>query len=318
MLSYIYKRTSNAVQVLLFVSIITFAVLQWIPGDAAQLILGSEATPENLARLRTALGLDRPWYIQYWHWLKGLVQFDLGRSYVFGQDVVTLIQQRLPVTISIAVFSMLIASTIAIVLGILAAIRKNTMVDYLATGIMQLGSAVPAFWLGMLMIVYFGLELKWFPVSGYVPPDRGLGGYLNSIAMPSIVLAIGEVGMLLRTVRTSMLEALGQDFMDMAKAKGLSSFTIYFKYALRSAMIAPINVMGLQFAKLVGGTVVVESLFGLPGVGRLILVAVEQRDVFLLQGLVMFVTALVILISLLVDIAVMFINPRIRIEMQGE
>ena len=125
MLSYIYKRTSNAVQVLLFVSIITFAVLQWILGDAAQLVLGSEATPENLARLRTALGLDRPWYIQYWHWLKGLVQFDLGRSYVFGQDVVTLIQQRLPVTISIAVFSMLIASTIAIVLGILAAIRKT-------------------------------------------------------------------------------------------------------------------------------------------------------------------------------------------------
>jgi len=318
MLSYIYKRTSNAVEVLLFVSIITFAVLQLIPGDAAQLILGSEATPENLARLRTALGLDRPWYIQYWDWLKGLLHFDLGRSYVFGQDVVTLIKQRLPVTISIAVFSMLIASTIAIVLGILAAIKRNTMVDYIATSIMQLGSAVPAFWLGMLMIVYFGLELKWFPVSGYVSPERGLGGYLNSIAMPSIVLAIGEVSMLLRTVRTSMLEALGQDFMDMARAKGLSSFTIYFKYALRSAMIAPINVMGLQFAKLVGGTVVVESVFGLPGIGRLILVAVEQRDIFLLQGLVMFVTTLVILISLLVDIAVMFINPRIRIEMQGE
>lgn len=318
MLGYIYKRTSHAIEVLLIVSIITFAVLQWIPGDAAQLILGAEATPEKVAALRTVLGLDRPWYIQYWDWLKGFFHFDLGRSYLFGQDVVTLIKQRLPVTMSLAAFSMLLASLTAILLGVTAAIKKNSTVDYVATSIMQLGSSVPAFWLGMLFIVYFGLELKWFPVSGYVSPEHGLWPYLRSIALPSIVLAIGEVGMLLRTVRTSMLEALGQDFMDMAKAKGLSSTTMYLKYALRSAMIAPINVMGLQFAKMVGGTVVVESVFGLPGVGRLVLVAVEQRDIFLFQGLVMFITTLVILISLLVDIAVMFINPRIRIEMQGE
>ncbi len=318
MLNYLYKRISHAVEVLLLVSIITFAVLMWIPGDAAQLILGSDATPEKLAALRSALGLDRPWYLQYWDWLKGFVSFDLGKSYLFGQDVSTLIRQRLPVTMSIAVFSMIIASVISIVLGILAAIRKNTAVDYVSTGLMQLGSSVPAFWIGMMFIVYLGLELKWFPIAGYVPPERGFAAYLNSIALPSIVLAIGEIGMLLRTVRTSMLDALSQDFMDMARAKGLSSFTIYFKYALRSAMIAPINVIGLQFAKLVGGTVVVESVFSLPGIGRLILVAVEQRDVFLLLGLVMFITTLVIGIALLVDIAVMFINPRIRVEMQGE
>ncbi|MEQ8235890.1 MAG: ABC transporter permease [Syntrophomonadaceae bacterium] len=318
MLNYLYKRISHAVEVLLLVSIITFAVLMWIPGDAAQLILGSDATPEKLAALRSALGLDRPWYLQYWDWLKGFVSFDLGKSYLFGQDVSTLIRQRLPVTMSIAVFSMIIASVISIVLGILAAIRKNTAVDYVSTGLMQLGSSVPAFWIGMMFIVYLGLELKWFPIAGYVPPERGFAAYLNSIALPSIVLAIGEIGMLLRTVRTSMLDALSQDFMDMARAKGLSGFTIYFKYALRSAMIAPINVIGLQFAKLVGGTVVVESVFSLPGIGRLILVAVEQRDVFLLLGLVMFITTLVIGIALLVDIAVMFINPRIRVEMQGE
>lgn len=318
MLNYLYKRISHALEVLLIVSIITFAVLLWIPGDAAQLILGADATPDKLAALRTALGLDRPWYIQYWDWLKGFLHFDLGTSYLFGQEVSTLIGQRLPVTMSIAVFSMLMAAVIAIILGALAAIKKNTIVDYFATGFMQIGSSVPAFWIGMLFIVYFGLELKWFPVAGYVPPERGFGAYLNSIALPSIVLAIGEIGMLLRTVRTSMLDALNQDFMDMARAKGLSSLTIYFKYALRSAMIAPLNVMGMQFAKLVGGTVVVESVFALPGIGRLVLVAVEQRDVFLLQGLVMFITTLVIFIALLVDIAVMFINPRIRVEMQGE
>ncbi len=318
MLNYLYKRISHALQVLLVVSIITFAVLLWIPGDAAQLMLGADATPERLQALRTALGLDRPWYIQYWEWLKGFVQFDLGKSFLFGQPVSTLIAQRLPVTLSIAVFSMLLASVTAIVLGVLAAIKKDTSIDYFSTSVMQVGSAVPAFWIGMIFIVYFGIRLQWFPVAGYVPPQQGIWPYLNSIALPSIVLAIGEVGMLLRTVRTSMLDAIHQDFMDMARAKGLSSFTIYFKYALRSAMIAPLNVMGLQFAKLIGGTVVVESVFALPGIGRLILVAVEQRDVFLLQGLVMFITTLVIFIALLVDIAVMFINPRIRVEMQGE
>lgn len=318
MLNYIYKRTSHALQVLFVVSVITFAVLLWIPGDPAQLMLGADATPERLQTLRTALGLDRPWYVQYWDWLKGFVQLDLGKSYLFGQNVSTLIAQRLPVTMSIAVFSMLMAAVVALVLGALAAIKKNGLIDYFSTIVIQLASSVPSFWVGMIFIVYFGIRWQWFPVAGYVPPQQGLGPYLASIALPSIVLAIGEVGMLLRTVRTAMLDAINQDFMDMARVKGLSSFTIYFKYALRSAMIAPLNVMGLQFAKLIGGTVVVESVFALPGIGRLILVAVEQRDVILLQGLVMFVTTLVILIALLVDIAVMFINPRIRVEMQGE
>ena len=318
MLNYIYKRTSHALQVLFVVSVITFAVLLWIPGDPAQLMLGADATPERLQTLRTALGLDRPWYVQYWDWLKGFVQLDLGKSYLFGQNVSTLIAQRLPVTMSIAVFSMLLAAVVALVLAALAAIKKNSPIDYFSTIVIQLASSVPSFWIGMIFIVYFGIRWQWFPVAGYVPPQQGLGPYLASIALPSIVLAIGEVGMLLRTVRTAMLDAISQDFMDMARVKGLSSFTIYFKYALRSAMIAPLNVMGLQFAKLIGGTVVVESVFALPGIGRLILVAVEQRDVVLLQGLVMFVTTLVILIALLVDIAVMFINPRIRVEMQGE
>ena len=318
MLNYLYKRISHAFQVLFIVSIITFVVLLWIPGDAAQLILGSDATAEKLEALRIALGLDRPWYIQYWEWLKGFLRFDLGTSYLYGQEVSTLIKQRLPVTMSIAVLSMLMASIVAIFLGTVAAIKKNTTVDYFATGLMQIGSSVPAFWIGMLAIVYFGMELRWVPVGGYIPPGRGFGSYLSSIALPSIVLAIGEIGMLLRIVRTSMLDALNQDFMDMARAKGLSSVTIYMKYALRSAMIAPINVMGMQFAKLVGGTVVVESVFAMPGIGRLVLAAVEQRDIFLLQGLVMFITALVIFIALFVDIAVMFINPRIRVEMEGE
>jgi peptide/nickel transport system permease protein len=317
-LHYIFTRIIHAIEVLLVISLITFFVLLWIPGDIAQLILGSDATPEKLAALRTALGLDRAWYLQYLGWLKGFITLDLGRSYLFGQDVSSLIQQRLPVTLSLAIFSTLIAVVVSTTLGILASIRKNTWVDHTATTIMQIGSAMPAFWLAMLCILFFGLKLKWFPVAGYVPPEQGFFSYLRSITLPGLILAIGEVGILLRTVRTSMLDALSQDFMDMAKVKGLSSLTMYVKYALRSAMIAPLNVIGIQFAKLVGGTVVIESVFGLPGIGRLVLIAVEQRDVFLLQGLVMFITTLVLVIALIVDIGVMFINPRIRVQMQGE
>ncbi len=318
MLNYIFKRIIHAAEVLFVVSLITFAVLLWIPGDVAQLILGSDATPENLEALRISLGLNRSWYLQYWDWFKGLFHLDLGQSYLFGQNVLTLIGQRLPVTLSIAVFSMVIASVVAIFLGSLAAIKKNTKTDHFITGFMQLGSSVPTFWVGMLCIIYFGLKLKIFPTTGYVPLKNGLFPYLNSILLPSLVLALGEIGMLLRTVRTSMLEALDQDYMDMAKVKGLPKMTIYLKYALRSAMIAPINVMGIQFAKLVGGTVVIESVFSLPGLGRLILVAVEQRDIILLQGLVIFITFFVIMISLVVDITIMFLNPRIRVEMEGE
>lgn len=318
MLHYIFTRIIHAIEVLLIISLITFFVLLWIPGDIAQLILGADATPEKLAVLRTAMGLDRPWYLQYLGWLKGFITLDLGKSYLFGQDVLSLIQQRLPVTLSLAVFSTLIAVVVSTTLGILASIRKNTWVDYTATTIMQIGSAMPAFWLAMLCILFFGLQLKWFPVAGYVPPEQGFLSYLRSITLPGLILATGEMGILLRTVRTSMLEALSQDFMDMAKVKGLPSLTMYVKYALRSAMIAPLNVIGIQFAKMVGGTVVIESVFGLPGIGRLVLIAVEQRDVFLLQGLVMFITTLVLVIALVVDIAVMFINPRIGVQMQGE
>ena len=183
---------------------------------------------------------------------------------------------------------------------------------------MQIGSAIPSFWIGMIFIIYFGLKLKWFPISGYSTLSDGLFVHVKSLVMPCTVLAIGEVGMLLRSVRTSMIDTLDQDYMDMARVKGLKNSTIYFKYALRSAMIAPINVIGMQFAKLMGGTVVVESVFSLPGLGRLLLVAVEQRDIVLLQGIVMFITAVVVFTSLAVDIIVMFLNPKIRIRTRGE
>lgn len=318
MQNYIIKRIWSALVVIFVVSFITYFVLMLIPGDAAQLILGTDASPDKLAELRNAMGLDRTWIVQYLEWLGGLLRLDFGKSYLYGTSVLGLIIDRLPVTASVAVLSILIAMVVSILLGTVSAIKRNTAIDYFSRSVMQIGSAIPTFWIGMLFIIFFGLKLKWFPISDYSPLSDGLFVHLRSLAMPCTVLAIGEIGMMLRSIRTSMIDTLDQDYMDMARVKGLKNKTIYFKYAIRSAMIAPINVIGMQFAKLMGGTVVVESVFSLPGLGRLLLIAVEQRDVVLLQGIVMFITAVVVFTSLVVDLIVMLLNPKIRIRTRGE
>ena len=318
MLRYVINRVKSSIVVLFAVSIITFFVLMIIPGDPAQLILGTDATPEMIKDLHAAMGLDKPLYQQYAGWLSDLLKLDMGKSYVYGESVRTLKVKALPVTLSIAVFAMIIATAFAFLLGILSAVKKNSFIDYFSRSIMQLGTAIPSFWMGMVFIFYFGLRLKIFPVSGFVSMGSSLTGFIKSITLPSIVLAIGEIGTLLRIVRSSMLDSLKQDYMDMAKIKGLSSWKIYMKYALRGALIAPITIIGMQFAKLAGGTVVVETIFALPGIGRLVLTAVEHRDIVLLQGLVMFITSTVIFISLTVDILIMLINPRIKSVERGE
>ena len=267
--------------------------------------------------LQKAMGLNKPLYQQYLGWLMDFLKLDMGKSYVYGENVTTLIAKALPVTLSISVFAMIIASAFAFLFGILSAVKKDSLTDYFSRSIMQLGTAIPSFWIGMVFIVYFGLRLKIFPVSGFVEVTN-FKGFIKSITMPSVVLAIGEIGTLLRIVRSSMLDSLKQDYMDMARIKGLSSWKIYMKYALRGALIAPITIMGMQFAKLAGGTVVVETIFALPGIGRLVLTAVEHRDIVLLQGLVMFITTTVIVITLLVDVFIMLVNPRIKTVERGE
>lgn len=318
MLRYVINRVKSSIVVLFAVSVITFFVLMIIPGDPAQLILGTDATPDMIKDLHSAMGLDKPIYRQYMDWAVDLLKLDMGTSYVYGESVKTLIVKALPVTLSISVFAMTIAAFFAFLLGILSAVKKDRFIDYFSRSIVQLGTAIPSFWIGMVFIVYFGLKLKIFPVSGFVPMSSSPAGFIKSITLPSIVLAIGEIGTLLRIIRSSMLDSLKQDYMDMAKIKGLSSGKIYMKYALRGALIAPITIIGMQFAKLAGGTVVVETIFALPGVGRLVLTAVEHRDIVLLQGLVMFITSTVIFISLAVDMLIMLINPRIKSVERGE
>ena len=318
MFNYVLDRLKSSIVVLFVVSIITFFVLMIIPGNPAQLILGADATPEAIQELHVAMGLDRPLYQQYFSWLLDLLKLDMGKSYVYGESVTVLIAKSIPVTFSLSIFAMIMAAFIAFLFGMISAIKKDSIADYFSRSIMQLGAAIPSFWIGMVFIVYFGVKLKIFPVSGFVPFEVNFFRFIKSITLPSLVLAIGEIGTLLRIIRSSMLDSLKQDYMDMARVKGLSSFKIYIKYALRGALTAPLTIIGMQFAKLAGGTVVVETIFALPGLGRLVLTAVEHRDIVLLQGLVMFITSTVIIITLIVDISVMFFNPRVKSFQQGD
>lgn len=318
MFNYVLDRLKSSIVVLFVVSIITFFVLMIIPGNPAQLILGADATPEAIQELHVAMGLDRPLYQQYFSWLLDLLKLNMGKSYVYGESVTVLIAKSIPVTFSLSIFAMIMAAFIAFLFGMISAIKKDSIADYFSRSIMQLGAAIPSFWIGMVFIVYFGVKLKLFPVSGFIPFEVNFFRFIKSITLPSLVLAIGEIGTLLRIIRSSMLDSLKQDYMDMARVKGLSSFKIYIKYALRGALTAPLTIIGMQFAKLAGGTVVVETIFALPGLGRLVLTAVEHRDIVLLQGLVMFVTSTVIIITLIVDISVMFFNPRVKSFQQGD
>ena len=301
MLNYAIKRINGALLVVVAVSVITFVMLTQISGNAAMLALGTDATAEQLAQLEHSLGLDLPWYLQYLGWVKNLFHLDFGTSALYGENVLTLVLQRLPVTLSLA-----------------SAVKKGSIIDILSRSLMQIGAAIPGFWIGLIFIIYLALGKKWFPASGFVAPGDSFTGYLQSIFLPSLVLAIGEVGPLLRAVRTSMLQSLQQDYILMAKVQGLPAWKIYIKYGLRGALAAPLNVAGMQFAKLLGGTTVVESVFSMPGLGRLVLVAVEQRDIVLLQGTVMFITLAVVLISLLADLLTAWMNPRIRLNEGGD
>ena len=317
MFRLISKRLFSALAVMFVVSLITFMVLKWIPGDPAQLILGTEATPESLEALRTSMGLNLPWTAQYARWLGNLLQGDWGTSYLFGENVRTLILQRLPVTFSLTLFSMILAVCFSAGLGIVSALFQGSWIDRLSRSLMQLGAAIPAFWLGMIFMILFAAQLHWFPVTGYTPPAEGISAYLHSLALPSIILAIGESGVLIRLFRSSMLSALNQDFMQSAQIKGLPRTTAILKYALRSAMIAPITGIGSQTAKLFGGTVIIETIFALPGIGRLLLTSVEQRDIQLLQGIVLFITLMVVLFNFITDMLVIAANPLIRVESGG-
>jgi peptide/nickel transport system permease protein len=309
----VIKRIGAALVVLIVVTLLSFLVLHVLPGDAAVLELGLDSSPEKLAALRASMGTDKPLPVQYFDWIGGVCTGDWGTSSLYGKDVLEVIADAVPVTLSIAVFATLIATVVAFALGIASALHPDSAIDVITRTIVQLASALPGFLLAILLMLLFSLALHALPSSGYADPfEEGVGAWIASITLPSVVLAVGEIGPLTRIVRSSMLSSLSRDYMLSTQVKGLSRARSVVAYALRGALVAPLMVMGQQLAKLLSGAVIVESVFALPGLGRLMLTAVEQRDVMLLQGIILVVTVAVVLVTLVADLLAMAADPSLR------
>ncbi|HOQ98873.1 MAG TPA: ABC transporter permease [Anaerolineae bacterium] len=310
---YLLRRLLGLVLTLLLVSLITFAVVHVLPGDPAMLILGHEASPESLAGLRAALGLDRPLPAQYLSWLAGALHGDLGMSLRHNLPVGQLIAERLPVTASLAALATLLAVGLALPLGMLAAVRQGTAVDLGVLVLSQVGVALPAFWIGILLIVTLAVGRHLFPTGGYVPWSASVPGALRSLALPAVALSLPMVAVLVRLVRNAMLDELGRDHIRTARAKGLPERTVLLRHALRGALIPTVTMVGLQLGFLLGGSIVIEQVFSLPGLGRLVLSAIANRDVPLIQGLVVFIATLAVAINFTVDVLYAALDPRLSL-----
>lgn len=308
---YILRRLFGLVVTLFLVSAITFVVVHVLPGDPAMLILGHEASPEALAGLRASLGLDRPLPVQYLAWLAGALHGDLGRSLRHGLPVSRLIAERLPVTGALAGLATLLAVAVALPVGILAAVREGTALDLAVLIISQVGLALPAFWVGILLILALAVGAGLFPTGGYVPWRESVPGALRSLALPAVALSLPMVAVLVRLVRGALLEELGRDHIRTARAKGLPESVVLLRHALRGALIPTVTMVGLQLGFLLGGSIVIEQVFALPGLGRLVLTAIANRDVPLVQGLVVFIATLAVGINFGVDLLYAALDPRV-------
>ena len=297
-------------------SVVVFAVLALLPGNVAQVMLGESATPEAVAALEARLGLDRPAPVRYLDWLRGLVTLDFGTSHAYDSPIVELVAERLAVTLPLALLAMTLTVVLALAAGLYAASRHNRAGDLGVMALSQLGIAVPSFWFGILLVMLFAVKLPWFPSGGFPGWSEDEGGGLweglRSLALPAVALAVVQAAILARFTRSAVLDVLREDFVRTARAKGLSRRAVLWGHVLRNAMVPVLTVMGLQFANLVTGTVVIENVFSLPGLGRLIFQAIGNRDLPLVQALVMLIAATVITINFVVDVLYAVIDPRLK------
>lgn len=312
---YIVRRLLATIPVLIGITFITSAMVSLAPGTAVKLMLGSEtANAANVERLEKELGLDRPWYEQYLRYMKGLLKGDMGRSIVYHRPAADQIKEKLGNTVVLAVSSAIFALVVSIPLGVLAASKRRSWVDYAATTLAMIGVSLPGFYLGLLMILLFGVKLGWLPIRGMGATGAGLWAYLRHLIMPSITLGSGLAAILTRLTRSSVLEALSQDYVRTARAKGVNEKVVLYKHALRNALLPVATTFGLQFGSLLGGAVITETIFSWPGIGMLAVNAVKQRDIPVIQGTTLVFALGFVLVTLAVDILYMLIDPRIRYE----
>lgn len=309
---YVLSRLLLLLPVLFGTSLLIFLLLRLIPGDPAQVILGLRATPERLIIVREELGLDLPMHLQYGQWLGKLLAGDLGRDYRSNEAVTALLGTRLPVTIQLTLMSLALAILIAVPLGIRAATKPGGIADRLSMALGLFGISIPDFWLGIMLILVFSLGLRIFPSSGYIRLHEDLPGNLRSFFLPALTLAVGLSAVLVRVTRSAIVEVLERDFVKFLRAKGLRERLVIYQHVLRNASIPIVTVIGLQFGYLLGGAVIVEEVFSLPGVGRLIVSATLERNYPVVQAGMLVVACLFILVNLVTDVLYALINPKIR------
>ncbi len=312
MYGYILQRLLAAIPVMGFVALFVFLLLRLTPGDPAAIIAGDTATPEQLERIRDSLGLNEPLFTQFFKWIGRLLQGDFGTSILSGKPVIELISARMEPTISLALTTIILSVIIAVPLGVIAAWKQGTLIDRFVMLLSVLGFSVPVFVIGYLMISLFSMELNWFPVQGFRPIGDGLGPFLQRIALPTFTLTLLYIALIARITRTSMLEILGDDYIRTARAKGLPESRVLMRHALRNCSVPIITVIGIGFALIISGVVVTESVFNLPGLGRLTVDAVLARDYPVIQAVILLASLIYVVINLLIDIAYVLLDPRIR------
>jgi peptide/nickel transport system permease protein len=313
-LAFLVRRLLLTLPILFIVSVICFSMINLIPGDPATVILGPEASQQAKEQMRNRLNLNEPIPVQYLDWLGGVLRGDLGESLIDDTPVSQLILERLPVTIELAVGTFAVSLTIAVVAGILSASRRGTWVDYLSTGVALGGISIPHFWLGMMFIIIFAVSLGWLPASGYEPFFQNPVANITAMILPILATGLRESAELTRMLRSSLLEELGSDYIRTAFSKGLSKRVVVIRHAVRNALIPFVTASGLQIAGLLGGLVVTETVFQLPGLGRLVVDSIEQRDFTTVQGAVLTITIIVVLVNVLVDVLYTIIDPRISVS----
>lgn len=312
MLSYVLRRLLGVIPVMLVVGIFVFSLLHLAPGDPAAIIAGDNATPDNIARIRTNLGLDRPLLEQFASWTWATVRGDLGVSMYSGIPVTKLVQQRMGPTFSLAITTLIVAVTIAVTLGVLAAWKAGSLLDRAVMGLAVTGFSVPVFVVGYIMVYYVSLQWRWLPVQGYKPLADGFGLWLSHLVLPSFALGLAYVALIARITRASMLEVLAEDYIRTASAKGVSTMPMLLRHALKNAAIPIVTVIGIGIALLISGVVITESVFNIPGIGRLVVDAISRRDYPIIQGAMIIFAGVYVLINLAIDISYGFLDPRIR------
>lgn len=311
MLSYVVRRLASLLVVMAIVGVSVFVITRVVPGDPAAILAGDDATAEDIVRLRTVYGLDRPLAVQFGIWLVDIGRGDLGTSIFFGQPVTALLADRAEPTVLLSLLALLMAVAVGVPAGVISAVRRGGFADQAIIGAAMFNAAVPSFLSGLILMQYLAVKLGWFPVAGYGPPDTSTLGRIPYLLLPAVSLALPNAALVARMTRGSMLDVLGEDYIRTARAKGASARSVNMKHALRNASVNILTVVGLIAGALLSGVVVVETVFGLPGVGQLVLAAVSRRDYPVIQGALIVLAAVFVLVNLVVDLLYAAIDPRI-------